>query len=127
MSAYADFSIPKLKLLVKGCDLESGWLTMGRVLKVLGHKANPAKHKEILTEIEISDRTAAYLVAIVTRLDAQIIKVPQGIGWRKMAEVAPVITYDNQAIIFSKVLSHTREDLIEMRKNRTLTNPGKSI
>lgn len=97
---------------------------MGRILKVLSARLQQNRYKEILTEVAISDRTAAYLVAIVTRLDAQEIKVPQGIGWRKLAEVAPILTYDNQTIVFKKVPAYTREELIEMRRNGTLALDG---
>lgn len=107
--------------MVKGLKLESDWLKMGSILKNLGHRAKPQKMKSILAEVEISDRTAAYLIAIVTRLNAQMIRVPEGIGWRKLAEVAPVLTYDNRTIIFKKVKEHTREELIEMRQSGTLT------
>ena len=89
---------------------------MGRILKVLSKRMKPEKYKQLLTEITTSERTAFYLAAIVTRLDSQQIKVPQDIGWRKMAEMAPAITYDNQVIIFEKIRQHTREELIEMRR-----------
>lgn len=120
-SRYSDFSIPKLRLIVNGYQLESGWLEIGQILKVLNTRAKQDKYREILTEIAISDRTASYLVAIVTRLDSQGIQVPQDIGWRKMAEVAPVLTYENRIIIFNKVRSHTREELIKMRQEGSLT------
>lgn len=117
----SDFSISRLVQKINGLMPETDWLEMGRILKILGTRMTREKYKEVLIQIDLSDRTAAYLVATATRLDAQIIKVPAGVGWRKMAEVAPVITYENQAIIFGKVLSHTREELIEMKKSGTLS------
>ena len=111
--------------MVNGCDLESGWLEMGRILAVLNTRLKHEKYKEILTEVAISDRTAAYLVAIVVRLDSQQIKIPQGISWRKMAEMAPAITYDNQVIIFEKIRQHTREELIELRRKGIILNQPK--
>ena len=117
----SDLNISKLVQKINGLMPETGWLEMGRILKILSNRMTREKFKEVLTQVALSDRTAAYLVAIVTRLDSQGIKVPQGAGWRKMAEVAPVLTYENQAVIFKKVLSCTREELIEMRKNGDLT------
>ena len=84
----------------------------------------PEPYKKLLRWIDFSDRTAFYLIATVTRLDSQEIKVPQGIGWRKLAEVAPVLTYENQTIIFNKVFSHTREELIKIRRDGTLAKEG---
>lgn len=120
-SSYSGLSIAELAELVKGLKLEPDWLKIGSLLKNLSYRANPRQFKEVLADIGISDRTAAYLVAIVTRLNAQMIHVPQGISWRKMAEVAPALTYENRIIIFKKILSHTREELIEMRQKGTLT------
>ena len=120
--AMSDLNISKLVQKINGLMPETGWLEMGRILKILGNRMTREKFKEVLTQVALSDRTAAYLVAIVTRLDSQGIKVPQGAGWRKMAEVAPVLTYENQAVIFKKVLSCTREELIEMRQAGTLEN-----
>ena len=117
----SDLNISKLVQKINGLMPETGWLEMGRILKILSNRMTREKFKEVLTQVALSDRTAAYLVAIVTRLDSQGIKVPQGAGWRKMAEVAPVLTYENQAVIFKKVLSCTREELIEMRKKGDLT------
>lgn len=124
-SSYSELSIAELIDLIKGLKLENNWLKMGSLLKNLSHRAKPCQFKKVLAEIDMSDRTAAYLVAIVTRLNSQMIKVPEGIGWRKLAEVAPVLTYDNQTIIFSKILSCTREELIEMRRAGTLTKEGR--
>lgn len=118
------FSISQLSAQVKGLRLEIDWLTMGRMLKHLRNRMKRDKYKELLGNIDLSDRTAFYLVAIVTRLDSQMIKVPDGVGWRKLAEVAPLINYDNHKMIFGKILSHTREELIEMRRMKTLTTGG---
>ena len=111
-------------LIVNGFTLETGWLTIGRILKILSNRMSRDKYKELLGNIDLSSRTAFYLVAIVTRLDAQMIKIPEGIGWRKLAEVAPMINYDNHKTIFGKILSHTREELIDMKWSGTLTKEG---
>lgn len=109
-------SIPELSAQVKRLRLETDWLKIGSMLKNLSNRMKRDKYKELLGNIDLSDRTAFYLVAIVTRLHAQMIRVPEGVGWRKLAEVAPVINYDNHKIVFNKILSHTREELIEMRR-----------
>lgn len=116
----SEFSIPELSAQVKGLKLETDWLKIGSILRHLINRMKRDKYKELLGNIDISDRTAFYLVAIVTRLHTQMIKVPEGLSWRKLAEVAPLINYDNHKIIFSKILSHTREELIEMKKLGTL-------
>lgn len=124
MSSYSEKSIAELVLIVNGFTLETGWLTIGRILKILSNRMSRDKYKELLGNIDLSSRTAFYLVAIVTRLDAQMIKIPEGIGWRKLAEVAPMINYDNHKTIFGKILSHTREELIDMKWSGTLTKEG---
>ena len=106
---------------IKTLQLETDWLEIGRILKHIGTRMRGGKYGEMLKELEMSDRTAFYLVAIVTRLDNRMIKVPEDIGWRKLAEVAPLITYDNHKVIFRKIRKHTREELIKMKKAGILT------
>jgi|CXWL01.1.fsa_nt_gi hypothetical protein len=121
MFSLSEFSIPELSAQVKRLSLETDWLVMGRILKHLSKRMKRDKHKELLDNIDLSDRTAFYLIAIITRLDSQMITVPKGVGWRKLAEVSPMINYDNHKAIFEKILSHTREELIEMKRLGTLT------
>ena len=124
MTSWADLTIVHATQKVKGFRLETDWLEIGRALKNLSNRMKPEPYKKLLRAIDLSDRTAFYLIAIVTRLDAQEIKVPGNIGWRKLAEVAPILTYENQMIIFNKVFSHTREELIKMRQDGTLAKEG---
>lgn len=81
-------------------------------------------YTDLIAYIDISPRTASYLMAIVIKLDNLMINVPMGMGWRKLGEVASLITYENHKVIFAKIVKYTREELIEMRRNKTLTKKG---
>lgn len=102
-------------------DIQANWYEIGRVCATL---INLCKHtrdfSSILKEMDLSYRTARYLMSLYQKLDSMGIPPPEGISWRHLTEVMGVLTYYNCDRIFQICREKKREELIEIMREGEL-------
>ena len=119
---YAESSTEKLIEKATRLTLDTEWPELGRILNVLQHRLRTKHFVHVRTACEISERTAFYLMSIVRRTDGRGIDLPEGLPWRKVAVIAPLmgkLATDQECVaLLRQVPLMTHEELTALAKGK---------
>ena len=99
-------------------EIGNGWYDLGKYLAAMHLKCRGAEDFEKHCEtIGIAPRTGYYIVATYRVFFRLRIKPPDGISWRKLGELVPVLRWENREKLFRLCREYPREEIVEIVKN----------
>lgn len=114
--SYAEVTTEKLIDKAISLKLETQWPELGRILRVLHNRLRAKDFVHVRCRCELSERTAYYLMSIVRRTDGRGINLEEGLPWRKVAVIAPLLsklsTDDECVALLRRVPMMTHQGLI---------------
>lgn len=119
---FTEITTEKLIEQATHLTLETDWPELGRILIVLHHRLRPKIFTNVRKACEISERTAFYLMSIVRRTDGRGVNLEEGLPWRKVAVIAPLlatcVTTQECIYLLRQVTMLTHEELTALAKRK---------